>query len=572
MTPESGPKPELVLGPLLRYAGSESATFWVETSARCEVEILGRAEPTFTVEGHHYALVLVEDLEPASVTPYDVRLDGILVWPPADGRPQPVVHTRNHERFVRLVFGSCRVGGPEPDELTGEWSAELREIGIDALWAYSKLLQRGEAEWPDAVLLLGDQVYADEVSPQALEFIQSRRDTSVLPGEQIADFEEYTCLYRESWSDPDIRWLLSTVPTAMIFDDHDVSDDWNISWSWVQEMRDQPWWEARITGAFMAYWIYQHIGNLSPPELAEERTLEIVAGDGDAGPRLRRLAYEWDRESAASRWAYYRDFGDSRLLVLDSRAARVLAEGRREMVDEEEWAWIVEHSRGEFDHLVIASTLPVFLPHGIHHLEAWNEALCDSRWGRVAARLSERLRRAVDLEHWAAFNPSFERLCGWLRTVSDGGANAPAPATIVLLGGDVHNAYVSKIDLGSGPSGSHVFQIVCSPFRNPLSRHERRIVRMTGSRISAAAFSALARLAGVPAPSARWRFLRERTFENSIGELELDGRSARLTVRRSPHEGEDIEQLVALHRTTLAPGSVVRDSLVREEELNDARA
>ena len=567
--PEHGPKPELVLGPLLRYAGTESATFWVETSAPCEVSVLGGSARTFTVEGHHYALVLVDDLEPASVTPYDIRLDGVLVWPSADGRPQPVVHTRNNERFLRLVFGSCRVGGPEPDELTGEWSAELQEMGIDALWAYSKLLQRGETEWPDAVLLLGDQVYADEVSPQTLEFIQSRRDTSVPPGEQIADFEEYTRLYRESWSDPDIRWLLSTVPTAMIFDDHDVNDDWNISWSWVQEMRAEPWWEARITGAFMAYWIYQHIGNLSPPELAEERTLDVVSGEGDAGPSLRRLAHQWDRESAASRWAYYRDFGDSRLLVLDSRAARGLAEGRREMVDESEWQWIVDHSRGAFDHLVIASTLPVFLPLGIHHLEAWNEALCDGRWGRAAARLSERLRRAVDLEHWAAFNESFERLCGWLRTVSEGAAEAPAPATIVLLGGDV---YASKIDLGSGPSGSRVFQIVCSPFRNPLSRKEQRIVRLTGTRLAGAVFYVLARLAGVPAPSARWRFVRERTFENSIGELVLDGGSARVTVRRSPREGEYLEQLPALHRTTLAPATVVGDSRLREEEPNDTPA
>ena len=49
-------------------------------------------------------------------------------------------------------------------------------------------------------------------------------------------------------------------------------------------------------------------------------------------------------ESAASRWAFYRDFGDSRLLVLDSRAARVLTDGQREMVDEEEWDWVVDHS------------------------------------------------------------------------------------------------------------------------------------------------------------------------------------------------------------------------------------
>ena len=177
-------------------------------------------------------------------------------------------------------------------------------------------------------------------------------------------------------------------PSAMIFDDHDVHDDWNISWSWVEEMRAKPWWDARITGAFMAYWIYQHIGNLSPPELAEETMLELVKHDDDAGPRLREVAREWDRESAASRWAYYRDFGDSRLLVVDSRAARVLADGRREMVDEEEWDWIVDHSLGAFDHLVIASTLPVFMPHGIHHLEAWNEAVCDGRWGKVAARLA----------------------------------------------------------------------------------------------------------------------------------------------------------------------------------------
>ena len=147
-------------------------------------------------------------------TPYDVRLDGELVWPPDDGRPRPVVHTRNDERQVRLVFGSCRVGGPQPDSTRrrpGPTSSP--RTGSTRSGRTRKQLQRGEVEWPDALLLLGDQVYADEVSPATLEFIQARRDTSEPPGEQIADFEEYTRLYRESWSDPDIRWLLSTVPT-----------------------------------------------------------------------------------------------------------------------------------------------------------------------------------------------------------------------------------------------------------------------------------------------------------------------------------------------------------------------
>ena len=529
---------------MLRYAGSESATFWVETSAPCEVEILGRRTTTFAIDGHHYALLLVDDLTPDSVTPYDVRLDGELVWPPDDGRPQPVVHTRNNERHARLVFGSCRVGDRQPTHLGREWPEDVRAIGIDALWTYAKQLQRGKMEWPDAVLLLGDQVYADEVSPETREFIETRRGSDTEPIDQVADFEEYTRLYRESWSEPDIRWLFSTVPTTMVFDDHDVHDDWNISWHWVEEMRRKSWWEARITGAFMAYWVYQHLGNLSPPELEEDTVYPQVKAETDAGPLLRRLAHEWDRESAASRWAFYRDFGDTRLLVLDSRAARVLSDGRRQMIDDEEWDWIVDHSSGAFDHVIIASTLPVFLPIGIHHLQAWNEALCSGRWGRLAASLSERLRRAVDLEHWAAFNPSFEQLCDWLRTIAAGTENAAPPASILLLGGDVHCSSVSEVDLGSARS-SRVHQLVCSPFRNPLSTKERRIVQATGSRLAAKLFGRLAKLAKVPPPTASWTPIREPTFENGLGELVLEGRSASVTLRRSPREGEDPELLVA---------------------------
>jgi len=545
------PTVELVLGPLLRYAGTESASFWVETTEPCEVEILGHRARTFTVEGHHFALVLVDDLQAGSRVLYDVRLDRRIVWPPDDERPPCAVHTRSQERQVRLVFGSCRVGDPQPASTEPPWSDELRRTGIDALRTYARQLQRGELEWPDALLLLGDQVYADEVSPATAQFIRSRRDVKEPPGEEVADFEEYTRLYRESWSDPDIRWLLSTVPSVMIFDDHDVHDDWNISWAWVSEMRATSWWDARITGAFMSYWVYQHIGNLSPPELAAEELLRQVQGDADAGPRLRELARRWDRESAASRWAFYRDFGDTRLLVVDSRAARVLSDEQREMIDEDEWEWLMEHSHGEFDHLVLASTLPVFMAPGIHHLEAWDEAVCAGHWGGTTARLAEKLRRAVDLEHWSAFNTSFERICNWLRRIAEGDAATRPPATIVLLGGDVHNASVSRVDLGTSQDAGRVFQIICSPFRNPLSSTQRRVVRLTGSRGAGLLFAALARLAHVPPPSAEWNFVRHPSFDNAIGELALDRRAAHVTLRRSAREGENAERLHPLHVTEL---------------------
>ena len=75
-----------------------------------------------------------------------------------------------------------------------------------------------------------------------------------------------------------IRWLFSTVSTSMAWDDHDMSDDWNISRSWREEMDRKDWWHERAIGGIMSYWIYQYIGNLSPRGARRERALRAGAG------------------------------------------------------------------------------------------------------------------------------------------------------------------------------------------------------------------------------------------------------------------------------------------------------
>src|SRR4051794_41850443 len=84
----------LLVGPLLRHVDPVSATVWVETDRPCEVDVLGRTTRTFRVGAHHYALVVVEDLEPGSTTPYDVRLDGPRGRRPAQQAfPPPRIRT-----------------------------------------------------------------------------------------------------------------------------------------------------------------------------------------------------------------------------------------------------------------------------------------------------------------------------------------------------------------------------------------------------------------------------------------------------------------------------------------------
>jgi hypothetical protein len=543
---------ELVLGPLLRYAGTEDATIWVETDAACRVEVRIEGAPpcsrrTFAVAGHHYALLHCRGLEPDSAAPYEVLLDGVRAWPLADSRFPPSVvrtHSGSNGASTRILFGSCRLSAPhEPPYSLGK-DEDPRGREVDALIAMAQRMAEDPPDsWPHALLLLGDQVYADEVSPEVLEFIRSRRDTDVPPGETVADFEEYTRLYRESWGEPTIRWVLSTVPSAMIFDDHDVHDDWNTSVDWVKEMRATGWWDRRILGGFMSYLIYQHWGNLSPQDLAEDEMFQLATDEDDVDltEALSDFAFRADREVEGTRWSYYRDIGPARVVMLDSRAGRVLEPGVRSMVDPRELRWIEEHARGDVDHLLLGTSLPLFLTPALHHLEAWNEAVCDGAWGRLGARVGERIRQGLDLEHWAAFHDSFEAMCRHIREVGTG-RHGEAPATIVALSGDVHHAYLAEVAYRRGTEmHSQVWQAVCSPFRNPLDLHERRMIRAAASRAMSVVGRLLARSARVAPPSVRWRYAHEEPwFDNQVAMLVLEGRKATFVLEKTePPPGED---------------------------------
>jgi hypothetical protein len=537
--------PDLVLGPNLRYLDEHAATVWVETDGPCEVEVLGRRARTFCVEGHHYAIVAIEELEPGREYRYEVALDGERCWPRDDDPfPAPAIRPIDPSRKLRIVFGSCRVAVPHEPPYTLSKDQDPRGREVDALRTLAlRMMSVPVDDWPSLLLLIGDQIYVDEEAPQTRAFIRSRRDTSRPPGEQVLDFEEYTHLYRESWSDPVIRWLFSTVGSMMMFDDHDVHDDWNTSISWIEEMRSTDWWQTRIESALGSCWVYQHLGNLSPRELADSDLLKQVKSVPDAGSMLLRWAGRADRGSDGSRWSFARDIGGVRMILFDSREGRVVGECPRRMNDDAEYEWLSSKAMGDVDHLLLVDTLPFFLVPAFHHLEAWNEAVCCGAWGRWATGWGEKLRRALDLEHWAAFNFSFRRLQRVVTEVATGKRGRP-PATIVGLGGDVHHAYLAEIGFPKGAGArSAVYQAVCSPFRNPLDRHERMVVRAGDSKPGELIAHALARAARVPDPEVRWRLVQSPTFDNQFATLELDGRSALVRIERTVRDDPEARRI-----------------------------
>jgi hypothetical protein len=549
----TAPAADLVLGPVLRYTDPTTACVWVETTAPATVAVLGRSTRTFEVEGHHYGYLVLEGLRPGTDEAYDVRLDGARVWPRDDDpRPAPRLRTTSPDGPLDLAFGSCRTDRPHerPWTLTAEQHPD--GVGVDALHALSLALQAGTRDLPDLLLMLGDQVYADEgLSPRVLQRQVARRGPDSEPQAEIADFEEYTWLYRDSWSDPEVRWLLSTVPAAMVFDDHDVRDDWNISAAWREQVRRIPWWRDRIVGAYMSYWVYQHLGNLAPDTVREQGVYDAVCRDG--GTALRQYAKLADDEvdgGTLVRWSYGRELGPARLVVVDTRSGRVLDEQGRAMLSDDEWQLVEGHLRGDVPHLIVASSLPLVLEHSLHDLERWDAALAAGAWGPRWARLGERLRQAVDLEHWAAFPDSFARLTRRLGEVA-AGLRGRAPSTVLVLSGDVHHSYVAPLSFpGTAQVRSRVVQVVSSPLRNAVPRSVQRGFAFAASRPGGLVGRLLARSARLPRPEVEWHLTTGPLHGNGLGALHLDGDRAELTLLGARLDG-DAPVLAEVHRERL---------------------
>jgi hypothetical protein len=286
-------------------------------------------------------------------------------------------------------------------------------------------------------------------------------------------------------------------------------------------MEATSWWHGRIVAGLAAYWVYQHLGNLSPAERADDALWQkIIRHTGedeiDVSPALESFVDRADHEPESYRWSYCRDFGDTRLIVVDSRAARELAPDKRALVDPDEMAWLNDRLRGGFRHVLIATSLPFLLPMGLHYVESWDEAISEGAWGKLPARAGEKLRQALDLEHWGAFQHSFRDLAALVTEVADG-RRGPAPETVTFLSGDVHYSYVSEVERASG---SRIVQAVSSPIRNPLPRLMRSFAAVMSYGLAAPVGFLVARSAKVPDPPFRWTGIKGPWFDNNLAFLE----------------------------------------------------
>ncbi|HET8850728.1 MAG TPA: alkaline phosphatase D family protein [Marinobacter sp.] len=248
---------------------------------------------------------------------------------------------------------------------------------------------------------------------------------------------------------PDAARALANVPVYMIFDDHDVTDDWNLSALWESTAYDHPFSRRIIGNALLGYLLCQGWGNQPAvfDELIEQCAALLPAEapreDLDAGLQDELI----DTLFHFHHW-HYTLATEPPLVVLDTRTRRWRSEIRRGhpsgLMDWEALTDFQQAVMGK-DAVVVVSPAPMF---GVKLIEMVQ---------RVFTWFGKPL--LVDAENWMAHRGAANVLLNIF-------GHPKTPRHFVILSGDVHYSFAYDVRLRHKRNSPHIWQITSSGIKN----------------------------------------------------------------------------------------------------------
>ena len=557
--------PLVLAGPILRRTTTQHLTFWVATRepARLRLELGGDDiplqeyerdpdEPGYRLisagERLHYLLIdltLDQPLPHDRWIPYRLALQTLNESGPTwqdwrDWAPDLCYPGKTSPGFVlparvgALLHGSCR---------------KPHHPGADGLMQADQLLircladERNESDtlpsWPSALVLTGDQIYADDVAGPMLAAIHALIPSLGLPVESLAGMDEtgvtnaealydhpgnyyaretllpkrkrnyalievlfggvekpiftsdsahnhlitlaeVLAMYLLAWSPapwqdleyepppslnaasrelfdkereaidafmadlPKVQRLFAHLPVAMIFDDHDVTDDWNLSREWEEVAYGHPFSHRIVGNALLAYLINQGWGN--QPEAFDDALLDKVQQSlTSPGSEIHDACI--DHLLRFDQW-HYSWQTEPPLVVIDTRTHRWRSEvAARRPSGLMDWEALtdLQHTLRDLPAVLLVSPAPIF---GVKLIETIQ---------RIFTWFGYPL--LVDAENWMAHRGAAHAILNIFR-------HRKTPDNFVVLSGDVHYSFVYDVELRGRTRGPDIWQICSSGVRN----------------------------------------------------------------------------------------------------------
>lgn len=538
--------PEILAGPILRHATTETLTFWLVTPApvsftftlydqdiQQEQLCLSQEHHVQTQVGvnafiHQLTIPISSPLQTDHTYSYDLLLQG-------DGQqtslseilPSILYETQKRPSFVireqvdRLLHGSCR----KPHFAGKDGLLRVDQAIADTLHI--------PEQRPAMLLMSGDQVYVDDVAGPFLQAIHQviellglyeeswqgtpihssdalyrsehcyyHRDkllphtdankavydklfayskkpifTSVNAKNHLVTLAECLAMYFLVWSPqlwskvrfstanilpkdietfekervviedfvndlPQVSRALAQIPTYMIFDDHDITDDWNLTRGWEEAAYTHPFSKRIIGNALVAYLLCQGWGN-APDKF---KPIEPALNKHFAGGYLHHDELI-DSVLAWQDWHYTLET-QPKIVVLDTRTQRWRSESRASkpsgLMDWEALSAMQQELINE-PKVILVSAAPIY---GVKMIEAIQ---------RVFTFFGQPLM--VDAENWMAHKGTANVMLNIFKHVK-------TPPEFIILSGDVHYSFVYDVTHRFKRNKSKIIQVTNSGIKN----------------------------------------------------------------------------------------------------------
>lgn len=247
----------------------------------------------------------------------------------------------------------------------------------------------------------------------------------------------------------DVARVLAHLPTLMIFDDHDVTDDWNLSAQWEETAYGHPFSRRIIGNALLAYLLCQGWGN--NPDAFDD-LLEKCSALFNAVGEDRHLQSPPQDELIQDllrfqQWHFVLPTTPA-LLVLDTRTRRWRSESNLQkpsgLLD---WEALCELQQALLDHpsAIIVSPAPIF---GVKLIETVQKVVAWCGYPLL-----------VDAENWMAHRGAAQVILNIFR-------HSRTPGHYVILSGDVHYSFVYEVLIRHRQRSPHLWQITSSGIKN----------------------------------------------------------------------------------------------------------
>ncbi|WP_404343093.1 metallophosphatase [Pseudoalteromonas mariniglutinosa] len=245
-----------------------------------------------------------------------------------------------------------------------------------------------------------------------------------------------------------VQRLFANVSTLMMFDDHDVTDDWNLTAAWEQAIYQHPVSKRIVNNGLISYWLMQGIGND-----AGQKTLALLA-DFKASLTENNVwqLNAFDKQIVAFNDWHYELNTTPKVVVLDTRTHRWRNEQNfNEPSGLLDWERLTDLEERLLSHeqVIIVSPAPVF---GVKSIEA-----IQAMFNMCGQPLM------VDVENWMAHEGSAKKLLDIFR-------REDTPKETLILSGDVHYSFCFSVQKRFGKHPNRIWQLTASGIKNEFPR------------------------------------------------------------------------------------------------------